>query len=264
MIIHLTKVRGEVYPSFSRRDDRPKERGEMSIAVGFTNREWAVLCADRQMTDADAGLKFEGSKIGWYETEEGKKGKPHIPGYPMAFRFASAYCGSPDSAKAICANILDILHEAMQEATECDLVHEPNYFREALLPIFKSKEAKGLQTLIALETEYRCFLFRTKGEQVVIAEKEYIGGGDSSVLRYFAGIAEGHSSLSCEQATKLGIYLVDLASRYVDGCGLGTDAAILECGKPIRFLDKTDIERYSEGFSRFERQMENEFFGEVR
>ena len=262
MIIHLTKVRGEVYPSFSRRDDRPKERGEMSIAVGFTNREWAVLCADRQMTDADAGLKFEGSKIGWYETEEGKKGKPHIPGYPMAFRFASAYCGSPDSAKAICANILDILHEAMQEATECDLVHEPNYFREALLPIFKSKEAKGLQTLIALETEYRCFLFRTKGEQVVIGEREYIGGGDSSVLRYFAGVAAQHPSLSCEQATRLGIYLVDLASRYVDGCGLGADAAILECGKLVRLLDKTDTEKYSERFAQFERQMEREFFSQ--
>jgi hypothetical protein len=234
----------------------------MSIAVGFTDGEWVVLCADRQMTDADAGLKFEGSKIGWYENTEGDK-RAHIPGRPKAYRFAFAYCGSPDSAKAICGNILDALHEAAQEATECDLVHEPNYFREALLPIFKSKEARGLQTLIALETEYRCFLFRTKGEQVVIGEREYIGGGDSSVLRYFAGIAAQHPSLSREQATRLGIYLVDLASRYVDGCGLGTDAAILECGKSVTFLDKTDTEKYSEQFAQFERQIEKEFFTEL-
>ena len=142
------------------------------------------------------------------------------------------------------------------------MVHGYEYFREALLPVFKSKEAKGLGTLVALETAYRCFLFKTQGEQVVIVERDFIGGGDSSVLRYFAGIAAQRPFLSREQATRLGIYLVHLASRYVDGCGLGTDAAILECGKPIRFLNKTDTGKYSEGFSTFERQIEKEFFAE--
>ena len=232
----------------------------MSIAVGFTDGDWAVLCADRQMTDADAGLKFEGSKIGWLESTEDDKEKPHIPGCPTSHRIAFAYCGIPDQAKRLIGNVTNALYEAVQEATECDLVHGPEYFREALLPVFRPKEARGLQTLIALETEYRCFLFRTKGEQVVIGKREYIGGGDSSVLRYFANVAGEHPSLSCEQATRLGIYLVDLASRYVDGCGLGVDAAILECGKPIRFLDKTDTEKYSEQFAQFERQIEKEFF----
>lgn len=232
----------------------------MSIAVGFRSGDWIVLCADRQMTDAGAGLKFEGSKIGWYESTNGQRGKPHIPGLPMPYRIALAYCGAPESAEAILESIPEVLYEPMEEATECDLVHEPNYFREALLPVFKSKEAKGLQTLIALETDYRCFLFRTKGEQVVIGEREYIGGGDSSVLRYFAAIAERHPSLSCEEATRLGIYLVDLASRYVDGCGLGIDVAILECGKPAKLFSKAETEKYSERFAQFERQMEKEFF----
>lgn len=232
----------------------------MSIAVGFTDGNWAVLCADRQLTDAEAGLKFEGSKIGWFESQKYAKEIPHVPGSPVSHRFAFAYCGSPESAKILSASIPDVLREAIEDATECDLVHEPDYFREALLPIFKSKEGRGLQTLIALETSYRCFLFRTKGEQIVRIDRDYIGSGDSSVLRYFAGIAELHPSLSSEKATRLGVYLVGLANRYVDGCGLGVDATILECGKPIRFLDKKETESYSEGFAKFERQMEVDFF----
>lgn len=234
----------------------------MSVAVGFTNGDWAVLCADRQMTDSEAGLKFEGSKIGWIERMEGPP-IPYRSGVPIPHRVAFAYCGNPDAASALSERLTDALYEAVGESDECDVVHGYEHFREALLPVFKSKEAKGLGTLIALETRYRCFLFKTQGEQVVITESDFIGGGDSSVLRYFAGIAEQHPSLSREQATRLGIYLVHLASRYVDGCGLGTDAAILECGKPIRFLNKTETAKYSEGFSEFERQIEKGFFNEM-
>lgn len=232
----------------------------MSIAVGFTNRDWIVLCADRQMTDAAAGLKFEGSKIGWLESPGSDK--PHIPESALTHRVAFAYCGIPDQAMGLARSMMDALYDAVFEATECDLVHEPDYFREALLPIFKSKNAKGLKTLIALETAYRCFLFKTDGEKVVIGEREYIGGGDSSVLRYFADVAGQHPSLTCEQATMVGIYLVDLASRYVDGCGLGTDVAVLECNKPIRFLKKAEIANYVERFAQFERKMEQQFFTE--
>lgn len=256
----MTKVRGEVYPSFSRRDDRPRRRGDMSIAVGFRDGEWAVLCADRQMTDADAGLKFEESKIGWYESTDGTE-RPHISGCPMPYRIALSYCGVPDLAKIVLGKIADALYLPMKEATECDLVHEPEYFRQALLPIFRTKEAKRLKTLIALETDYRCFLFRTEGEQVAIGEKEYIGGGDSSVLRYFAELTN-RTILSQNEAITLAVYLVHLASRYVDGCGLGADAAILERGKPIRFLGKTDTEKYAERFDKFERQIAKEFFAE--
>src|SRR5713226_5779664 len=60
-IIHLAKVRGEAYPA-SRRDDRPRRRGIMSVAVGLGDMDMMALCADRQMTDVQAGLKFEGRK----------------------------------------------------------------------------------------------------------------------------------------------------------------------------------------------------------
>lgn len=114
----------------------------MSIAVGFRNHDWIVLCADRQMTDANAGLKFEDSKIWWLESPDGKM--PHIPDSPLPYRIGFAYCGNPDQAKVLARNATDSLYEAVSEATECDLVHGPEYFREALRPIFKSKDARGI------------------------------------------------------------------------------------------------------------------------
>jgi len=54
--------------------------------------------------------------------------------------------------------------------------------------------------------------------------------------------------------------MVMLANRYVDGCGFGVDAAILEPRKAIRTLNKTETAKYVERFAKFERHMEKEFF----
>jgi hypothetical protein len=131
-----------------------------------------------------------------------------------------------------------------------------------LLPVFVSKDTKRLETLIAFQARRSCFLFKTKANQVVIGEREYIGGGDSSVLRYFADIVSRTEIPTTDKALTLGIYLVSLATRYVDGCGLGVNALVLEDGKSHRVLNKTDTEKYSERFDQFERQMESEFFAE--
>lgn len=232
----------------------------MSIAVGFGDFDWTVICADRQLTVADAGLKFEGSKIAWTEHAAGKR--PYLSGDDKPHAITFAYCGIPERARVLVESVTDELRAALVEADECD-VYESEYFRQALLPVYKSKDAKGLQTLVGLQTASRCFLYTTRDDQVAPGEREFIGAGDSSVLRYFSDLA-ATTTLTCEQATMLAIYLVALASRYVDGCGLGLDVAILEHDKPLRIFSKAETEEYSERFVQFERQMGKEFFSQER
>ena len=223
----------------------------MSVAVGLGNLSMIVLCADRQMTDASAGLKFEGRKVAC-ESSTGAERFHNI---------AFAYCGNPDMAEILFPSVIEALGSAMDDASDCD-VFEREYFRQHLLPVFRSKDAKGMQTLIGLQTDNHCFLFRTKSEQVIPGYRELVGGGDSSVLRYLADVMNHSEMPNAEQALPFGIYLVMLANRYVDGCGFGADAVILEEGKPIRTLYKDETAKlYSKRFAHFERQMEKEFFG---
>lgn len=200
------------------------------------------------MTDAEAGLKFEGPKLFW----DAHRGQ-HL---------AFAYCGPTEMARTLFRSIRDELNMAFDDASDCDLL-EPEYFRQALLPTFKSKDAKGMLTLIGLQTKHQCFLLRTSGERIAIGGREHIGGGDSSVLRYFADVS-CRALLTSDDATAVGIYMVMLANRYVDGCGFGVDAVALEPGKAIRIVSEAEIAKYSERFSQFERLMEKEFFAEPR
>ena len=223
----------------------------MSVAVGLGDMGMMVLCADRQMTDAQAGLKFEGCKLRGHASTGTEK--PH--------NIAFAYCGNPEIAGTVFDSLVEGLDAAMEDASDCDLF-EAEYFRQSLLPVFKSKDAKGMQTLIALQTEHRCFLFKTKADQVVLGGRECIGGGDSSVLRYIADMVSRTEMHTVETALPFAVYLVSLANRYVDGCGFGVDVVILQEGKLITFLGKEQTTKYSKRFAQFERQMEKEFFRE--
>jgi hypothetical protein len=223
----------------------------MSVAVGLGDMRMMLLCADRQMTDAQAGLKFEGRKVRGYASTGLEK--PH--------NIAFAYCGNPEIADTLFDSLIEGVSSAMEDASDCD-VFEAEYFRQCLLPVFRSKDAKGMMTLIALQTAHRCFLFKTKADQVVIGDRECIGGGDSSVLRYIADMASRTEMHSVETALPFAIYLVSLANRYVDGCGFGVDAVILQDGKPITFVGKEQTGKYSKRFAQFERKMEKQFFME--
>jgi hypothetical protein len=219
----------------------------MSIAVGFNIFRSVVLCADRQMTK-EGGLKFEGSKLKWQmslTTEEF---------YNLAF----AFCGDPDVAHNIYNAVARTVSHAVREATP-ELTF-PEYYRTALLPVFKTKEAKQIETLIAIQTREPCFLFRTKTDQVVTAHMECIGSGDSSVIRYIADAIATMPLPREDGAEALAIYMVSLANRYIDGCGFGADAVVMQAEKPMRVLTKADTAKYSERFRKFERQMEKEFF----
>lgn len=223
----------------------------MSVVVGLGNGDMTVLCADRQMTDSQAGLKFEGSKVRCFESAEWIKLQ----------NIAFAYCGPQDMADTLFDSVIKAVGSAVEDASDCDLL-DGEYFRQHLLPVFRSKDARGMETLIGLQTKDYCLLFKTKADQVVAGgiRECIVGGGDSSVLRYISDIVSRTEIDIPEMALPFAIYMVMLANRYVDGCGFGVDAVVLEAEKPPTFLGKTETAKYSEQFAQFERQMEKEFF----
>jgi len=222
----------------------------MTVAVGFQAMHGVVLCADRQLTK-DGGLKFEANKIHW------RMSSAREQFYNVAF----TYSGDPDAAADMFTPIANALADALDHALASEI--SPHYFINALKPVLKSREAKRLgETLIALQTPEPCFLFRTKGEQIVPGSREFIGCGDSSVIRLVADVTS-KTFLEVDKATTLAIYMVLLANRYIDGCGFGADGVVMQANKPMRIMSKGDTAKYRQRFLEFERQMEKEFFAEA-
>jgi len=213
----------------------------MSIAVGFQSGDAVVLCADRQVTK-EGGLKFEEPKIMW------RTGL-----MPEPFSIAFAYCGIPDVAE----NLFHQMKAAFPEVIERS-GHLIEDLRTAIQPFFNSKDAKYVESLIAVGTEVDCFLLRTKNNQIVRGFREYIGSGDSSVLRYLADVMK-HVEPSVEQTKALAAYMVFVASRYIDGCGLGGDMVVLRKNQPLVVFSSMDIEQYAAQFIEFEREAEKTF-----
>jgi hypothetical protein len=73
-------------------------------------------------------------------------------------------------------------------------------------------------------------LFRTEGKVIssVLSSFDYVGYGDSSVVRYLSRImADKQEWLDINQALRIGTYWVLQAKRYIEDCGGDTDAFVL-------------------------------------
>ena len=72
-------------------------------------------------------------------------------------------------------------------------------------------------------------LLRTEFKTVTRVDKhDYIGIGDSSLLRYLIPLLTRRSSYDARQAEYIGVYLTLQAKRFVDGCGGDTDIYTLK------------------------------------
>jgi hypothetical protein len=202
-IIHLTKVCVPKYPLV-------KRVIAMTIGLGFVCTDGVVICADRQHTSENS-YKFADRKI-----FRERAGDCHV---------LFCYAGDRDSAQMMVRKTTD----ALRKASEKNPTFGVEDSREVLEAVFKDEQAGGLQTLIAISTK-SCepFLLRTWDSRVVDGDIEYIGWGDGSVLKYLSNILlRGRPRTTVDQAEILGTYLVSVASRYVDKCGLGIDRAVL-------------------------------------
>lgn len=185
----------------------------MTIGVGFLCADGIVLCADAQMTAADSHKYYE-CKI--YTRRESQA--------TAAFTFA----GNPSLMKAFYAKFVQAMGAIAAPATADQLQDAI----ETVLSMMDTLDAdrQGLYMLCGIAAAQRELrLLKTEAKLVSpVAHFDYVGIGDSSLLRYLSFMTMSRPLTSTRQAYVLGTYLVMAAKRNIDGCGGDTNALILQ------------------------------------
>jgi hypothetical protein len=181
----------------------------VTIGVGFICPDAIVLCSDRQLT-GQGGYKYEERKIYFYSCP---------PDLNLIFSFA----GDQDAARLMFDKVTAAMDEFSAERNMAE-----RQARNALIAIYDDKHTKGLQTLIGFFYKgNEPFLIKTVERKVLLGvPAEYIGVGDSSVLRYICDILVT-KLLSVQEACSVGSYIVRTANKYIDGCSGGPDITVL-------------------------------------
>jgi hypothetical protein len=207
-IIYLTKVLLLEHPKLGLKKPDARRLLAMTIGIGFVCSDGIVICSDKQMT-GEGGYKYEDSKI---TTSQGDD-----------VSFIYTYAGDPDAAQMM----FEKSKQALQiEMPGCEFDSMDSVAQQTLEKVFRDKQAKGLSTLFGITAHGQHFLIKTKETKVVKGKAEYIGFGDSSVLRYVCDFLLP-SRLDVDQAQVLASYLVSVAGRYMQYCGERVDHAIL-------------------------------------
>lgn len=184
----------------------------MTIGIGMLCTDGVLICADRQHTSPQAGFKFEAVKT-----------SRHIS---RNCRLSFCYSGGQNDATAMLRIIYDTFDDIFEN--EPDANGPINRASRAFVKIFKDKTARYLEMLIGVcFPNSACGLIKTSGNRAVVGVTEYIGCGDSSVLRYLADLLLPDSVPSTHEADFLSCYMCSIATRYIDGCGGGPDRVVL-------------------------------------
>jgi 20S proteasome alpha/beta subunit len=219
---------------------RLRTESSVTIALGMKCMDGVLVAADRQITK-EGGLKYQQDKI--------LVGGTVVSSFTMDF--ALAYAGSPDLAKGLLNKV------GMATLKVCEgNVFTPSTVQSAIEDVLTIKETRDLETIIIFGgPNISPFMLRTRETRVVFGTMEYIGAGDSSVLRYLADLIK--FPLALERAKIVGAYLISVANRYIDGCGFGPDVAFIGMDGEVKRADKAEIDSYAEEFAELEKALTN-------
>ena len=187
----------------------------MTIGVGFRCDMGIVLCADTQITWEGKHKAYE-SKISYLSG--------------IDWTMASVYAGDPHLMKSFRDKLRELvqlrphgkessaaeLREIIETALCCfdDLDSNPMALSLIVGIIIPSKEIRLLKTEGKVISDVPVF--------------DYVGCGDSSLLRYLAPITVDDARWpTISQALYSGTYWVLQAKQWIDGCGGDTDAFVL-------------------------------------
>jgi hypothetical protein len=203
---------------------RPDKRESMTmtIAVGFRCVDGVVLCADTQMTDKSSGFKFEDDKIHTISHYGGEN----------RWTVAIAYSGDPNILKSLYEKVSRAL---IPKADAVTLEDVRDAIQQALLDVHN--------TSANMDTEYIDVICGVSiggnhpdtamyvGRRTTLYEEQsmaFAGVGDSALSRFLTDTLpiKGRNH-TAEKALLLGVYIVDQAKRFIDGCGGDTHTLII-------------------------------------
>lgn len=185
----------------------------MTIGIGFLCEDGIVLCADNQITWPGSHKYYEcklypHSMAGWLVVMTFSGSPELMKSFNGKFRDSMALMAAPHTAIKIQDNVETIL------SVYDVLISDPMQLNLLCGIVIPGKEFK---------------LLKTEGQIVrEVSRFEYVGVGDSSVLRYLSPLLTQTRGYTISQAFNLGTYLTLQARRYVEGCGGDTDAVVLK------------------------------------
>jgi hypothetical protein len=192
----------------------PKGRA-VSIGIAFRCSDGIVVCADTQIT--------------WQRHKDYERKVYHLSG--IDWTMASVYAGNPHLMKSFFVKFVELVNA--RPYGNAATIKEMSEIVGTALCFFDEldTDSTALNLLIGFVVPSKEIgLFRTEGKVIssVLSSFDYVGYGDSSVVRYLSRImADKQEWLNINQALRVGTYWVLQAKRYIEDCGGDTDAFVL-------------------------------------
>jgi 20S proteasome alpha/beta subunit len=198
----------------------------VTISVGFRCEDGIVICADTQITWPQSHKCYE-CKIYEHRTDD--------------WTLVNTFSGDPEVVKAFNENF----DEAMPHASKPHTARQIRKVIESVLSQMDDVSDLSMLCAVAIpQTEMH--LYKTSAKIVrEVDSYDYIGAGDSSLLRYLGSLLTESvvpSGYGSEYAYNLGCYFVLKAKVFIEGCGGDTTAWIL---RPHGHVDVRDGNTYN-------------------
>jgi 20S proteasome alpha/beta subunit len=204
----------------------------MTIGAGFQCSDGVVLCADRELS---FGQDFKDYAQKIYV----------IDGLNWAAAFA--FAGDENLMRLVWDDFCEDLLSSIRNNRPT--IKEFKEFLGERLRKTRDEQARSselnLDLLVGVSTsDERPTLIKGASTAVVDAGSyEFIGMGNSELARYLFGLFGRIPPLKVQQALRFGVYTVSKVKEYVQGCGGGTDAAVIrEGGRFDQVPDLDEIE----------------------
>jgi hypothetical protein len=191
----------------------------VTIGVGFACQDGIVLCSDTQMSNGS--MKFYEDKIFPYYMNKNVDGKP--------CSVVMTYAGNPVLMKSFWDKFCDANKALAATPNPSDMRKLIEQILENMILV----DAAGNPDLYLLcgitQTGFPPQLLKSQANNLYTVSEgvDFVGCGDTSVIRYLSKIFRLRFIEDISSAVKLGTYLIGQAKLYVDGCGGDTDVTLL-------------------------------------
>lgn len=191
----------------------------MTIAIGFPCEDGVVLCADSQMTCRELAMKYEDAKIHTVS----------FMGRGNEWTVAVAYAGDEGVFKSFWGRVYDELYGHGNTVDRQLILNTIGQALETVHAESLDVSREYIDVICGISAEGKTSMH--VGRRTLFYEEQtpaYIGIGNTSLLRFLAATLPLGDPVLSQRALLAGVYLVNRAKDFVDGCGGQTRAALIK------------------------------------
>jgi hypothetical protein len=214
----------------------------VTIAVGCLCGDGLILGADTQLTSVGYHKSY-GRKIDAIDNDGGVDA-------------CIAYAGSPVFA----SDFTDSLQEKLYELGDSADIADARNMVIGVLSRYVESDVHNNNLLIGVRIRDMVALMRTSGYSVSLQSADqpaFVGAGDSSALALILPLVSKCGTDNMQHGAVMAMLLIEVAKKYVDGCGGDTDILMVPSVGEITFLGMDTIFAVQNEFSDIHRVLGN-------